>query len=540
MSVVWVSVWCFRSNVGLSAWKPHFPHSNQKSWPSWFLSICALRARNVPCSLEQKGHCQRMSGWSSCMARRWPSFIYAFNMVVWVGPGLWIYQFCPGAITWVDWCSWWGHIEALLVMRRSCSGTRVSSGCLSWANRVGDKCLPVFWPPILISRPFAKVACHPSFGLAGACKCPVVPCLGMSGVGMPPPIGRTCLFGSRINVGVASGFSCSDVSVAANFVTYTGFGRVGTLGWTVALRSCPEVTTRVTWSGCPLLGVYDVWLALPAAPSGLGNFRACGEWAEGITLQWWVKCLGRPPQNLVGNGIARDIQNVSNSYPCRFHNCTNCTKFGKGGDICIAVFWFVIAPRWAHLTKLEPKSVSKAPQNAYRSVWLDRSSSNVLFSIKDHIRSMSSRQLHWKEPMAWTGSLNANLEVVCWQERHADCAIIWTWLATVSVELRASSPSHVTDDILELLTLLPINNRSSRVDFNNQSSIYYMSYYAQQLDATKRCLLWSRGCAFLQGVSMPGMLWRLSGVNYLESCALRHVPPDFKSSFNWGNLIRAP
>ena len=121
-------------------------------------------------------------------------------------------------------------LEALLVMRRSCSGTRVSSGCLSWANRVGDKCLPVFWPPILISRPFAKVACHASFGLAGACKCSVVPCLGMSGVGMPPPIGRTRLFGSRINVGVASGFSCSDVSVAANFVTYTGFGRVGTLG----------------------------------------------------------------------------------------------------------------------------------------------------------------------------------------------------------------------------------------------------------------------------------------------------------------------
>ena len=60
---------------------------------------------------------------------------------------------------------------------------------------------------------------------------------------------------------------------------------------------------------------------------------------------------------------------------------------------------------------------------------------------------------------------------------------------TVSVELRASSCCHVTDNILELLTLLPINNRMSRVGFDNQNSIYYTSYYAQQLDATKRCLL---------------------------------------------------
>ena len=41
---------------------------------------------------------------------------------------------------------------------------------------------------------------------------------------------------------------------------------------------------------------------------------------------------------------------------------------------------------------------------------------------------------------------------------------------TVLVELRASSRSHVTDDILELLTLLPINDRSSQVGFDNQSS----------------------------------------------------------------------
>ena len=82
---------------------------------------------------------------------------------------------------------------------------------------------------------------------------------------------------------------------------------------------------------------------------------------------------------------------------------------------------------------------------------------------------------------------------------------------TVSVELRASSRSHVTDDILELLTLLPINNRSSRVGFNNQSSIYYTTYYVQQLDATKQHLLWPRGCASFQGTSMPGMLFKLPG-----------------------------
>ena len=58
--------------------------------------------------------------------------------------------------------------------------------------------------------------------------------------------------------------------------------------------------------------------------------------------------------------------------------------------------------------------------------WLDRNSFDILFSMKDHIRSMSSRQLRWKESMTWTGSLIANLEVVYWQERHAVRAIIWT------------------------------------------------------------------------------------------------------------------
>ena len=96
--------------------------------------------------------------------------------------------------------------------------------------------------------------------------------------------------------------------------------------------------------------------------------------------------------------------------------------------------------------------------------------------------------------------------------------------------LRTSSRSHVTDDTLELLSLLPINNRSSRVGFNNQSSIYYTTYYVQQLDATKQHLLWPRGCASFQGTSMPGMLFKLPGVYYLESCALRQ----------WGQFLTKP
>ena len=130
-------------------------------------------------------------------------------------------------------------MEALLVVRRSVNGSCLSGGCSSWANRFDDECSMVLWPPILISRPFAKVACHASFGLASACvdcltttsscKRPVVPCL-TRGIGLQPLIGRERFLGSRINVCVASSFSRSIVSAAADFVTHIGFGRVGTVG----------------------------------------------------------------------------------------------------------------------------------------------------------------------------------------------------------------------------------------------------------------------------------------------------------------------
>ena len=95
------------------------------------------------------------------------------------------------------------------------------------------------------------------------------------------------------------------------------------------------------------------------------------------------------------------------------------------------------------------------------------------------------------------------------------------------------------------LTLLLINDRSSQVGSDNQSCCLL---YVLLCSTDRRywwCLLLF--CVFFklpQGTSIFSMLQRLSDVscwfctviNCLESSALRHVPPDFKSSLNWGNL----
>ena len=146
--------------------------------------------------------------------------------------------------------------------------------------------------------------------------------------------------------------------------------------------------------------------------------------------------------------------------------------------------------------------------------WLDRNSFDILFSMKDHIRSMSSRQLRWKESMTWTGSLIANLEVVYQRERHAVCTIMWTWLATMLVGLRLHRVvmwPMISWDFY--LTLLPINDRLSRVGFDDKGSC--LSYVL--LCSTDRRYWWYLllFCVFSeppQGTSILGMLWRLSDV----------------------------
>ena len=65
---------------------------------------------------------------------------------------------------------------------------------------------------------------------------------------------------------------------------------------------------------------------------------------EGYVWVWeniWVECLVRPPWSLVQNGVAQESQNVSDCYPCRFHNPI---KSGKDIGICVAISWIVFTP----------------------------------------------------------------------------------------------------------------------------------------------------------------------------------------------------